>query len=71
MAPHEGTHARAEKRTGGWRAMESSREPFMAPSGQGLGRNIGDKRVTGGYIILGILLLQGKCCGKVVQRSMD
>ena len=71
MAPHEGTHVGAEEGTGEWRVMESSREPFMAPSGQGPGGNIEDRRVTGGKSILGILLLQGKCCDKVVQRSMD
>lgn len=43
----------------------------MPPSRHGLGGNIGDRRVTGGDIILGILLLEGKFHDRVVQRSMD
>lgn len=57
MAPHEETHVGAKGGTGGGREMESSREPLMAPSGQGPGENIGARRVTGGNGILGILLL--------------
>ena len=73
MAPHEETRVGAEERIGGGRAMESSREPFMAPSGQGPGGNIGACRVTGGNVILGILLLYFVVagCGRVEQRSME
>ena len=46
--------------------MESSREPFMAPSGQGSGDNIEVCRVTRGNSLLGILLLQVECYGRVV-----
>ena len=71
MALHEGTCVSVEGRTGRWRKMESSREPFMAPSGHGLGKNIGGRRVTGGYISLGSLLLQGKCSRRVVHKRME
>lgn len=42
----------------------------MAPSGHGPRGNIGGRRVIGGDIPLGILLLQGKCSCRVVQRRM-
>jgi hypothetical protein len=71
MAPHEGTCASAVGRTGGWRKMESSREPFMAPLGHCPSGNIGERRVTKGNIPLGIFMLQGKCTHKVVQRRME
>lgn len=71
MYLHEDTCVGMEERTGGGRAMESTKEPLMAPSRQGPGKNIGSRRVTGGNSILGIFLLQVECSGRVVQWSME
>ena len=71
MAPHEETRVGAEEGTRGGRDMEPSKEPFMAPSGQGLDENIGECRVVEKDNSLGLLLSQVAWCGKVAQGSME
>ena len=71
MAPHEETRVGVEEGTGGGRFMESNREPFMAPSGQGLVENIGECKVVEDGNSFRSFLSQVACGRKVAQRSME
>ena len=51
--------------------MESSREPFMAPSGKESIDNIRKSRVAGGGSIFGLLWVQVECYEREMQQSME
>ena len=70
IVPHDQAHGNGDGRTVRGPKVESSREPFMAPSRLGLGENIGSTRVTGKNILF-VVLWQVWSERWVVHRSLD
>lgn len=55
IVPHEKARGNGDGGTVGGPKVESSKEPFMAPSGLDLGENIGSTSVTGKNILFAIM----------------
>lgn len=55
IVPHDLARGNGDERTVGGPKVESSREPFIAPSGLGQGKNIGSTSVTGMNILFVVL----------------
>ena len=70
MALHGKARMNVVGRTNGKVRVESSREPFMDPSGHALGKNIGRGEVIGINIPF-VGLLQGKHRSRVVHKQLE